>query len=168
MINQTENDWLSLLEKSVCDNRPNYKQLNVKSVFEPCIPLQKLLFSATLSGNAENLSVFNLFHPRLYVVSNSKQAEVVLPPQPQPRTTSIETGSNKMECEITVENQTISMSSSNEPKKPSSISQIPNDVQANQNLALEKYATPALLEVRFKRTVRVCMIIQKTFCRSTW
>lgn len=145
MINQMENDWLSLLEKSVCQNRANYTHLNIKSISQPCVPFQKLLFSATLSGNAENLSVFHLFHPRLYVISKTKK--------PVSENTCVEIDCNDKKLDNKPgEKRTRTDQKNDQPKKllKSAFDRESSDkIKADQDFVLEKYATPALLQVFF-------------------
>ena len=66
MLTQIKNNWLELLESTVYKNRSRFRKVSLKDVTHPVIPLQKLLFSATLSGDPEKLEALNLFYPRLF------------------------------------------------------------------------------------------------------
>eukprot|EP00095_Tigriopus_kingsejongensis_P010813 maker-scaffold385_size188773-snap-gene-0.26 protein:Tk10813 transcript:maker-scaffold385_size188773-snap-gene-0.26-mRNA-1 annotation:"dead box atp-dependent rna" len=57
-------DWLGLLEGRL--QRPAAYPMTVATLRAAPIPLQKLLFSATLSQNPEQLQTLNLFEPRLF------------------------------------------------------------------------------------------------------
>ena len=59
-----QNDWLSHVEASVySDGRERPGPLTVAEIKKRKLPLQKLLFSATLSQNPEKLEKMNLFEP---------------------------------------------------------------------------------------------------------
>jgi len=67
MMESIAQDWLNILEAAVYQgHRKRPGQLTVKTAFTPSIPLQKLLFSATLSHDPEQLEQLNLFEPKLY------------------------------------------------------------------------------------------------------
>uniref|UniRef100_H2ZLF9 ATP-dependent RNA helicase n=1 Tax=Ciona savignyi TaxID=51511 RepID=H2ZLF9_CIOSA len=68
MMEQIKQRWLTLVEDNVYKNRtkPVPGSLTIRSVTQSRIPLQKLLFSATLSADPEKLQQLNLFQPRLF------------------------------------------------------------------------------------------------------
>lgn len=67
VMDDVQNDWLFHVESSVyCGARARPGPLNVAGANKREIPLQKLLFSATLSQNPEKLQQMNLFQPRLF------------------------------------------------------------------------------------------------------
>jgi len=69
-------DWLKHLEKSLqAVGRVPIKYESVKNLMTPAIPLQKLLFSATLSADPEKLDALNLFQPKLVVAANPSSGE---------------------------------------------------------------------------------------------
>lgn len=67
MMENIAQDWLNILEGAVyrC-TRTRPGQLTVATANVPAVPLQKLLFSATLSHDPEQLEQLNLFEPKLY------------------------------------------------------------------------------------------------------
>lgn len=73
VLEDVQNDWLSYVEAAVFqdEHRPRPGQLNVANMSKlrsdiiDC-PLQKLLFSATLSQNPEQLHLLNLNEPKLF------------------------------------------------------------------------------------------------------
>ena len=71
ILSQIKNNWLEIVEASVYKTRKRAQKVTAASANQPLIPLQKLLFSATLSGDPERLEMLNLFHPRLFT-ANSK------------------------------------------------------------------------------------------------
>merc|ERR1712112_655168 len=67
MMENIAQDWLNILEGAVyrC-TRTRPGQLTLATANVPAVPLQKLLFSATLSHDPEQLDQLNLFEPKLY------------------------------------------------------------------------------------------------------
>ena len=67
MMENIAQDWLNILESAVyTGHRKRPGPLTVLNARTPTIPLQKLLFSATLSHDPEQLEQLNLFEPSLY------------------------------------------------------------------------------------------------------
>jgi len=67
MMDNMAGDWLNILETSVYSRgRTRPGLLTAAAASEHQIPLQKLLFSATLSQDPEQLEQLNLFEPKLY------------------------------------------------------------------------------------------------------
>lgn len=72
VMEDIQNDWLAHVEGSAFGNHPLRRErpgpLNLASVVrgDGVLPLQKLLFSATLSQNPEKLDQMNLFEPKLF------------------------------------------------------------------------------------------------------
>ena len=67
MMENIAQDWLNVLEDAVyTGHRKRPGPLTVETMRQPAIPLQKLLFSATLSHDPEQLEQLNLFEPSLY------------------------------------------------------------------------------------------------------
>ena len=67
MMENIAQDWLNILEGAVYSgHRKRPGPLTVVNARTPAIPLQKLLFSATLSHDPEQLEQLNLFEPSLY------------------------------------------------------------------------------------------------------
>eukprot|EP00088_Acartia_fossae_P048445 TRINITY_DN5286_c0_g1_i14.p1 TRINITY_DN5286_c0_g1~~TRINITY_DN5286_c0_g1_i14.p1 ORF type:complete len:614 (-),score=155.09 TRINITY_DN5286_c0_g1_i14:157-1998(-) len=67
MIMNITDDWLNLLETAVFSNgRPRPGPLTVENLRKNELPLQKLLFSATLGQDPEKLEQINLFEPKLF------------------------------------------------------------------------------------------------------
>ena len=67
VMEDIQNDWLQHLENAVYSGqRSKNVSLNVESCSRGQLPLQKLLFSATLSHNPEQLQELNLFEPKLF------------------------------------------------------------------------------------------------------
>ena len=67
IMEDIQNDWLTQVENSVFSNgRERLGPLTVAEIKKRKIPLQKLLFSATLSQNPEKLEKMNLFEPKLF------------------------------------------------------------------------------------------------------
>ena len=67
VMEDLQNDWLTHVESAVYvggRNRPGPK--NVLNTNKRELPLQKLLFSATLSQNPEQLEELNLYEPKLF------------------------------------------------------------------------------------------------------
>ena len=67
MMDNIASDWLNILEEAVYTRgraRPGH--LTAAAAAIPQLPLQKLLFSATLSQDPEQLEQLNLFEPKLY------------------------------------------------------------------------------------------------------
>jgi len=67
IVMDIRNDWLSVLESAVYSkgrNRPG--PLNVINMRKRELPLQKLLFSATIGQDPEKLELLNLFEPKLF------------------------------------------------------------------------------------------------------
>jgi len=67
VMEDIQNDWLTHVESAVYTaGRSRPGPLTVENVGKGELPLQKLLFSATLSQNPEQLEQLNLFEPKLY------------------------------------------------------------------------------------------------------
>lgn len=67
MMDNIANDWLNILETAVYrGDRTRPGHLTAAVAARPQLPLQKLLFSATLSQDPEQLEQLNLFEPKLY------------------------------------------------------------------------------------------------------
>lgn len=69
VMEDIQNDWLTHVEEAVYSNnssRPRPGPLNVANADKQELPLQKLLFSATLSQNPEKLQTMNLYEPKLF------------------------------------------------------------------------------------------------------
>ncbi|XP_070565553.1 ATP-dependent RNA helicase DDX51-like [Ptychodera flava] len=72
MIDQISRDWIRQVEKAAYTSvdgsvvRKYHTKMTVANAFKIQLPLQKLLFSATLSQNPEKLMQLNLFQPRLF------------------------------------------------------------------------------------------------------
>ena len=67
IMEDIQNDWLTHVETCVySDGRERPGPLNVVEVRKRKLPLQKLLYSATLSQNPEKLEKMNLFEPKLF------------------------------------------------------------------------------------------------------
>jgi len=67
MMDNMTGDWLNILENAVySDSRTRPGLLTAAEASKHQIPLQKLLFSATLSEDPEQLEQLNLFEPKLY------------------------------------------------------------------------------------------------------
>lgn len=67
VMEDVQNDWLTHVEGAVYNGgRSRPGPLTVENVSKGEVPLQKLLFSATLSQNPEQLERLNLFEPKLY------------------------------------------------------------------------------------------------------
>ena len=67
VMEDVQNDWLAHVESAVyTGGRVRPGPLTVENMSMGDVPLQKLLFSATLSQNPEQLQQLNLFEPKLY------------------------------------------------------------------------------------------------------
>lgn len=67
VMEDVQNDWLSHVERSVyTGDREKLTAINCANAMKMQTPLQKLLFSATLSQNPEQLQQMSLYEPRLY------------------------------------------------------------------------------------------------------
>ena len=67
MMENIAQDWLNVLETAVYSgHRTRPGPLTAANAFKHCSPLQKLLFSATLSHDPEQLEQLNLFEPKLF------------------------------------------------------------------------------------------------------
>ena len=66
MMSNIKSNWLQVVEKTVYKNRPRTDAVTMDNINKPAIPLQKLLFSATLSADPVKLEELNLFQPQLY------------------------------------------------------------------------------------------------------
>ena len=67
VMEDIQNDWLAHVESAVyMGGRGRPGPLTVDNMSKRELPLQKLLFSATLSRNPEQLQQLNLFEPKLY------------------------------------------------------------------------------------------------------
>ncbi|XP_040582690.1 ATP-dependent RNA helicase DDX51 [Lepeophtheirus salmonis] len=68
VMEDVSNDWLSQVEAAVYSgvNRRRPGPLTVKNANMKSLPLQKLLFSATLSQSPEKLQELNLYEPKLF------------------------------------------------------------------------------------------------------
>jgi len=65
VMEDIQNDWLNQVESAV-GRRTRPGPLTVANAKKKSLPLQKLLFSATLSSNPEKLEQMNLFEPKLF------------------------------------------------------------------------------------------------------
>ncbi|KAH3876810.1 hypothetical protein DPMN_000660 [Dreissena polymorpha] len=74
MMEEIKQDWLVQVEAAVHRSRPSPGPLSALACRRMVMPLQKLLYSATLSQNPEKLQQLNLFQPKLYtsVIGQSK------------------------------------------------------------------------------------------------
>ena len=67
VMEDVQNDWLSHVEQSVyTGDRQKLTAINCANSMKMQLPLQKLLFSATLSQNPEQLQQMSLYEPKLY------------------------------------------------------------------------------------------------------
>ena len=67
VMEDVQNDWLAHVERSVyIGNRQKFTTINCANALKMQEPLQKLLFSATLSQNPEQLQQMSLYEPKLY------------------------------------------------------------------------------------------------------
>ena len=67
VMEDVQNDWLSHVERSVYSgDRQKMTTINCANFMKYQTPLQKLLFSATLSQNPEQLQQMSLYEPKLY------------------------------------------------------------------------------------------------------
>ena len=67
VMEDIQNDWLTHVESAVyAGRRSKPGPLTVENISKRELPLQKLLFSATLSQNPEQLEQLNLFEPKLF------------------------------------------------------------------------------------------------------
>ncbi len=67
VMEDVQNDWLTHVENAVyLNNRERPAHINVNMFLKNAIPLQKLLFSATLSQNPEKLQQMSLYEPKLF------------------------------------------------------------------------------------------------------
>ncbi|KAG7480664.1 hypothetical protein MATL_G00058650 [Megalops atlanticus] len=99
MIDSMHQSWLSQVVKAVyapwCGSdgasifrRTEPGPITAASLFQPQMPLQKLLFSATLTQNPEKLQQLGLHQPRLFSSTHSRPSATAssttdVPPQPQ-------------------------------------------------------------------------------------
>ena len=94
VMEDVQNDWLSHVENSVFlagaekpvfapnTNRKRPAELNVETGNRPDeIPLQKLLFSATLSRDPEILQQLNLYEPKMFTTSVDPSAILAKVPE---------------------------------------------------------------------------------------
>ena len=73
VMEDVQNDWLAHVEKSVYSgSRASSAGLpiNCATAMRMDVPLQKLLFSATLSQNPEKLQELSLYEPKLFTSAN--------------------------------------------------------------------------------------------------
>ncbi|KAK2719685.1 ATP-dependent RNA helicase DDX51-like [Artemia franciscana] len=76
ILEETHSDWLTHIESAVYKKgRTKIQALTIKAM--QCInpPLQKLLFSATLTSNPEKLKALKLFQPELYTSVTTTQVD---------------------------------------------------------------------------------------------
>ncbi|KAL4224478.1 ATP-dependent RNA helicase ddx51 [Mactra antiquata] len=66
VMDEVKQDWLLQVETAVYKYRSKPGHLAVSSCINMEMPLQKLLYSATLSQNPEKLQQLNLFQPKLF------------------------------------------------------------------------------------------------------
>ncbi|GAV04315.1 hypothetical protein RvY_14616 [Ramazzottius varieornatus] len=69
MIEEFKNNWFRLLERAVFKNpevRPALDYTCINHYTKPTLPLQKLLFSATLSYDPQRFEVLKLYRPKLF------------------------------------------------------------------------------------------------------
>lgn len=85
LLSQDYSGWLSLIMSNVYASKNNVGSEGLRSSFYPInaskfqqnqLPLQKLLFSATLTQNPEKLSQLSLFKPILFVTQTSNKTEI--------------------------------------------------------------------------------------------
>ncbi len=78
VMEDVQNDWLAVVEEAVySEGRTRPRKLTAAEALGHHMPLQKLLFSATLSQNPEQLEQLRLFEPRLFtsVVKPKKEQD---------------------------------------------------------------------------------------------
>ena len=67
VMEDVQNDWLTHVERAVYSgSRPKPGPINSANAIKMDLPLQKLLFSATLSQNPEKLQQLSLYEPKLF------------------------------------------------------------------------------------------------------
>ena len=69
MIEEFKNNWFRLLERAVFKDptvRPALDHTCAAHYDRPCLPLQKLLFSATLSYDPQRFETLKLYRPKLF------------------------------------------------------------------------------------------------------
>lgn len=94
MMDHIKLDWLKKLEQHLVSKGRKLRKntsLTINSLSEPLIPLQKLLFSATLSADPEQLESLNLFLPRLFTA-------ICKPPTPETAATTPQIEQDKTEA----------------------------------------------------------------------
>lgn len=75
MIEELKNNWFRLLERAVFSNadvRPPLDFSMINHFEKPSPPLQKLLFSATLSYDPQRFEALKLYLPKLFAVVDEK------------------------------------------------------------------------------------------------
>ena len=78
VMQNVQNDWLSHVENSVySQGRKRMGPFNVANASKVQTPLQKLLFSATLSQHPEQLQDLNLFEPKLFTSVSKPDDDLV-------------------------------------------------------------------------------------------
>lgn len=73
ILEEVKHDWLDYLERAVYDKRGWPQPITAASLNSAALPLQKLLFSATLTQNPEKLEKLRLCEPRLFTSVISKE-----------------------------------------------------------------------------------------------
>ncbi|CAC5369778.1 DDX51 [Mytilus coruscus] len=120
MMDHIKQDWLSQVENAVYSNeRPLTGALTVARSKHMEIPLQKLLFSATLSQNPDKLQQLNLFQPKLF--------------------TSVSKGSNLLKPVDIV----MSPEKTTQKEQEDSLNENDNSKEEGKIEFIEKYTTPA-------------------------
>lgn len=73
VMEDVQNDWLTHVEKAVYSGSRAASAglpINCATAMRMDVPLQKLLFSATLSQNPEKLQELSLYEPKLFTSTN--------------------------------------------------------------------------------------------------
>ena len=105
VMEDVQNDWLSHVEKAVYNqSNGRIKPTYINSKWEVgSIPLQKLLFSATLSQNPEKLQQLQLYEPKLYtsaidpndILANEEVVQIGTPKELQESILMVDNSLNK-------------------------------------------------------------------------
>jgi ATP-dependent RNA helicase DDX51/DBP6 len=82
MIEEFKNNWFRLLERAIFKNplvRPALDYSCIAHYDKPTLPLQKLLFSATLSYDPQRFETLKLYRPKLFAaVPGSLEADIMM------------------------------------------------------------------------------------------
>lgn len=68
LLNQSFQNWISVMNTKI-----SHDKRTLENVF--CVPVQKLLFSATLHNDVEKLSLLNFYRPKLLVIDDDTGEE---------------------------------------------------------------------------------------------